>query len=68
MVPLQRTPWVKSSFSYANGNCVEVRSLADGRVEIRNSRFPDMQLPAFTQAEWDAFLAGARAGDFNADR
>lgn len=59
------TTWIKSSWSYANGNCVEVRTLADGRVEVRNSRIPDVHLPPFTRPEWTAFIAGARAGEFD---
>jgi hypothetical protein len=37
--------WVKSSFSYANSNCVEVRTTADGQIAVRNSRVPGIQLP-----------------------
>jgi hypothetical protein len=59
------TTWIKSSWSFSNGNCVEVRALADGRVGVRNSRVPDIHLPPFTADEWTAFLAGARAGEFD---
>jgi predicted secreted Zn-dependent protease len=59
------TTWVKSSWSYANGNCVEVRALADSKIEVRNSRMPDVRLPPFTCDEWQAFIAGARAGEFD---
>ena len=61
---MQEPAWLKSSHSYANGNCVEVRRNPDGRVEVRNSRFPDLLLPAFTRGEWDAFIAGIKSGDF----
>jgi hypothetical protein len=57
--------WIKASASYANGNCVEVRARADGRVEVRNSRFPGIHLPAFTPQEWMAFMDGVRAGEFD---
>ena len=30
--------WIKSSLSFANGNCVEVASLAGGEIGVRNSR------------------------------
>jgi hypothetical protein len=30
--------WVKSSLSFSHGNCVEVASLPDGGVGVRNSR------------------------------
>lgn len=61
---MQETAWFKSSYSYANGNCVEVRRHPDGQVEVRNSRFPDLSIPAFTRDEWDAFLAGVSNGEF----
>lgn len=33
--------WVKSSFSYANGNCLEVASLPGGGTGVRDSKNPD---------------------------
>jgi hypothetical protein len=56
---------MKSSLSFANGNCVEVASLPDGRIGVRNSR--DLQGPIlrFTSDEWDAFLGGVRNGEFD---
>jgi hypothetical protein len=56
--------WVKSSFSGPQGNCVEVAQLDDGSVAVRNSRQPAGPALVFTAAEWDAFVAGARAGEF----
>lgn len=61
---MQEPAWLKSSYSYANSNCVEVRRHPDGQVEIRNSRFPDLCLPAFTDDEWEAFIAGVNSGEF----
>jgi len=57
--------WVKSSLSFSNGNCVEVTGLPGGSVGVRNSRDPDGAVLRFTQSEWDAFLAGARLGEFD---
>jgi len=57
--------WVKSSLSFSNGNCVEVAELPGGSVGVRNGRDPDGPVLKFTQAEWDAFLGGARRGDFD---
>jgi hypothetical protein len=58
-------PWVKSSYSGpTGGNCVEVAFLADGEVAVRNSRDLDGPALIFTSGEWDAFLAGARDGEF----
>lgn len=61
---MQEPVWLKSSYSYANSNCVEVRRHPDGQVEVRNSRVPDLLLPAFTRDEWDAFIAGINSGEF----
>jgi len=57
-------PWVKSSYSGPQGNCVEVARLADGGVAMRHSRHPDGPALVFTGAEWVAFLSGARDGEF----
>jgi hypothetical protein len=49
------------------GNCVEAGPLLDGsgRVAVRHSRHPDAAVIVYTRAEWDAFLAGARDGEFD---
>ncbi|HEY2286627.1 MAG TPA: DUF397 domain-containing protein [Streptosporangiaceae bacterium] len=57
--------WVKSSLSYANGNCVEVADLPDGDIGVRNSRRPDGAVLRFTPGEWHAFLGGAHNGEFD---
>jgi hypothetical protein len=57
--------WVKSSLSFSNGNCVEIAQLRDGRVAVRNSRHPSGPVLRFTPAEWQAFLGGARLGEFD---
>jgi hypothetical protein len=57
--------WVKSSFSFSNGACVEVADLSDGRVGVRHSKDPSGPVLRFTPAEWHAFLGGARHGEFD---
>ncbi|WP_406318388.1 DUF397 domain-containing protein [Streptosporangium sp. NBC_01639] len=70
--------WVKASFSGDNGgNCVEVAELTevgDGPghkadypelIAVRDSKDPDGPKLFFTSAEWDAFLNGAKAGEFD---
>ena len=57
--------WFKSSLSFANGNCVEVQHNGDGTVSVRNSRHPGGPVLTFTAGEWDAFIAGAKLGEFN---
>jgi len=59
------TPWRKSSFS-ASGDCVEVSfSLADGGARVRDSKNTAGPTLAFTRREWQAFLSGVRAGEFD---
>jgi hypothetical protein len=58
--------WQKSSWSGYNGNCVEVSHLEDGRVGIRDTK--DLgrgPILFFTRPEWDAFLSGAKHGEFD---
>jgi hypothetical protein len=62
---LDRVTWIKSSHSGpTGGNCVEVAFLGDGQIAVRNSRHPAGPALVFTAAEWDAFLGGARDGEF----
>jgi hypothetical protein len=57
--------WIKSSLSFSNGNCVEVASLPDGEIGVRDSKHPEGAVLRFTSDEWDAFLGGVRNGEFD---
>ena len=57
--------WVKSSLSFSNGNCVEVASLPDGGIGVRNSRDSAGPVLRFTSDEWHAFLGGVGNGEFD---
>jgi Domain of unknown function (DUF397) len=57
--------WRKASASNPSGSCVEVGALADGQVALRNSRHPSGPALVYTRAEIAAFLAGAKAGEFD---
>jgi hypothetical protein len=57
--------WFKSSYSNASGNCVEVTVLPDGQIGMRNSRDPGGPALVYTRSEMSAFLAGAKAGEFD---
>jgi len=60
--------WVRSSFSQeADDGVVEIAFLADGGVALRTSTSAAEGVPPlyYTPAEWDAFLAGVRAGEFD---
>ena len=57
--------WIRSRRSGpTGGNCVEVAFLADGQIAMRNSRHPQGPALIFTRSEWDAFLGGAKDGEF----
>ena len=57
--------WVKSSLSFANGNCVEVSDQPGGAIGVRNSRDREGPVLRFTPDEWQAFLGGVRNGEFD---
>jgi hypothetical protein len=57
--------WQKSQLSNPNGACVEVALLPDGEIAVRNSRFPTGPALVYTRADIAAFLAGAKAGEFD---
>ncbi|MEY9859904.1 hypothetical protein ABH935_005538 [Catenulispora sp. GAS73] len=58
--------WVKSSASNGNGSCVETTSVRTDEILVRNSRDREGPVLAFTKAEWIAFVAGVKAGEFDA--
>lgn len=62
---LSSASWFKSSYSQAGGDCVETAFLDDGAVAVRDSKNPTGPALIFTPSEWDAFLAGARGGEFD---
>lgn len=57
--------WFKSGRSNNVGACVATRHRADGGVEVAHSKRVDGYRVTFTGAEWDAFLAGVRDGEFD---
>jgi hypothetical protein len=54
-------PWHKSSYSGANGNCVELAAAAGGRA-LRDSKAAPGPVLTFGTAEWSAFLADVKSG------
>jgi hypothetical protein len=62
----EQLQWRKSSFSGGNDNsCVEVAHLPDGGIALRDSKDPSLAPHRFTAAEWDAFVKGVHAGEFD---
>ncbi|MGK5557624.1 DUF397 domain-containing protein [Actinomadura kijaniata] len=57
--------WQKSRRSNPSGNCVELAELPTGEIAVRNSRYPDGPILVYTRAEVEAFVGGAKDGDFD---
>jgi hypothetical protein len=57
--------WTKSQYSNSTGECVELAALPSGEYAMRNSRFPDGPVLVYTRGEINAFLAGAKDGEFD---
>jgi hypothetical protein len=64
--------WLKASYSASGGNsCVEVAVVpgskegSDHVIAMRDSKHPDKPALIFTPAEWEAFTAGVRDGEFD---
>jgi hypothetical protein len=59
---------VISSFCSADKpQCVEVEAASDGNVHVTDSKQGRVDRPVlcFTPAEWDAFVEGVKAGEFD---
>jgi hypothetical protein len=58
--------WKKSTRSGANGQCVEVAMNLPGIVAVRDTKDKgNGPVLIFTPAEWDAFVGGAKDGEFD---
>jgi len=56
--------WLKSRKSGANGQCVEVAETR-GMIAVRDSKDPSGPILTYTRVEWEAFLDGAKKGEFD---
>jgi hypothetical protein len=61
--PTKSLPWRRSS-ACTSGTCVEVAG-ADDRILVRDGKKPDATPLVFTRAEWAAFVAGVKQGEFD---
>lgn len=55
--------WWKSTYSLANGDCVEVADLGDG-IAVRHSKHLDVVL-CIPIARWREFLAAVKRGELD---
>ncbi|MFC7278356.1 DUF397 domain-containing protein [Paractinoplanes rhizophilus] len=57
--------WRRSSRSGGDGDFVEVADNLPGIVAVRDSRDPDGPALIFNLREWEAFVGGAKDGEFD---
>jgi hypothetical protein len=63
---LRTAVWRKATKSGSNGgNCIEVAPLSRGRVGIRDTERPDQAPYVVSASVWDAFIDGAKRGEFD---
>ena len=65
---LSRAQWSKSSYSSANGACVEVAQNLPGVVAVRDSKDPHGPKLLISPADWQIFLGRLTAGNSLATR
>ncbi len=64
-IDLSRAAWRKSTRSSGQGGqCVEVAANLAGIVAVRDSKNPRGPRLTFTPAQWGAFLAAVRRGEY----
>jgi Domain of unknown function (DUF397) len=62
---LRRAEWRTSTYSANGSTCVEVARNVPGIVAVRDSNDQDGPSLVFSPAEWRAFAAGVKAGEFD---
>jgi uncharacterized protein DUF397 len=65
MADLTGAVWRHSTLSAGDRGAVEVADNLPGIVAVRDSRRPDGPALIFTPREWEAFVGGAKAGEFD---
>lgn len=57
--------WIKASKSAYADACVELAPAEEGFIALRDSKDPEGPVLRFTEAELDAFIDGAKRGEFD---
>lgn len=61
----RRLIWRKASACPSNATCVEIAALPDGGAAVRDGKDPRGAQLRFGAAEWSAFVAAVKAGEFD---
>lgn len=61
---MRETAWVKASRSGASNQCVELRRNGEA-IEVRDTKDRSGPVLRFTEAEFAAWLDGAKRGEFD---
>ena len=56
-----------STYCTSGGACAAVATFGSDEIAIRDEKMPDGPVLIFTADEWDAFVAGVKAGEFDRD-
>jgi hypothetical protein len=56
--------WIKAAASAQGGNCIQMRRGSPG-IEVRDSKHPDGPVLQFTEAEFAAWVDGAKRSEFD---
>ena len=62
---LSRAVWQRAAAEDTPDEAAVEVAFVDDLIGLRNSADPAGPVLVFTQAEWDAFVAGARDGEFD---
>lgn len=65
-INLSRANWHKSSYSSANGQCVEVAEGIPGAVPVRDSKNPQGPALIMSADGWSEFVSAVKRREFSA--
>ncbi|GAA2206239.1 DUF397 domain-containing protein [Nonomuraea monospora] len=65
MIDISQAEFRKSTYSGSGNNCVEVATNLPGMVLVRDSKNPSGPVLAFTEPEFEAFVAGVKNNEFD---
>lgn len=60
-----RDGFFRKADSSDTGGCVEVAALPGGGVAVRDTKNRDSGTQLYTDHEWDCFVSGIKAGEFD---